>query len=268
MYFSTSTLVVVAAVALAQSSVHAAGQRQTAAEVLMAKRIPQPQPNSAGPLDPSSSAFSRKAKRTSHLKPAKAKRACKAKTVKGAYVAPSQSGSSSAASPSSSKSASTATNSTSSSSTSKSSSSSSLGVSWDSLNGYLTTGNLVFGFLPDDGSGGGKAESLSQINAMMPGKSVFYGRYAQASSGKTFDGSQLYQVLDDVKKTGSILAASVMPAGSWYGFTKSDNHQAVAIAKVCKDIQENHGIEVWLRFAHEMNWYQVRLRREHIAHPC
>ena len=94
---------------------------------------------------------------------------------------------------------------------------------------------------------------------MMPAKSVFYGRYAQVSNGKTFDGSQLYQVLDDVKKTGSILAASVMPYGTWDGLTYKDNRNAVAIAKVCKDIQEKHGIEVWLRFAHEMNWYQVSL---------
>lgn len=112
----------------------------------------------------------------------------------------------------------------------------------------------MIGFLPDDGSGGGSVDTLASINKLLPAKSAFYGRYAQVTNGKTFDGSQLYSVLDDVKSSGSILAASVMPYGTWYGLTESDNRNAVAIAKVCADIYKNHGVEVWLRFAHEMNW--------------
>jgi hypothetical protein len=112
----------------------------------------------------------------------------------------------------------------------------------------------MVGFLPDDGSGGGSVDSLASINKLLPAKSAWYGRYAQVTNGKTFDGSQLYAVLDDVKASGAILAASVMPYGTWYGLTESDNRNAVAIAKVCNDIYKNHGVEVWLRFAHEMNW--------------
>lgn len=103
----------------------------------------------------------------------------------------------------------------------------------------------------DDGSGGGSKESMSDINKILPAKSAFYGRYAQVSNGKTFDGNQIYSVMDDIKNSGAILQASVMPYGTWYGLTESDNKNAIAIAKVCNDIYKNYGIEVWLRFAHE-----------------
>ena len=142
-------------------------------------------------------------------------------------------------------------------STSEASSGLGNGVDWDVGSSFLKVGNIFVGFLPDDGSGGGKPESMKQINSMLPAKSAWYGRYAQVTNGKIFDGSQLYSVLDDVKESGAILAASVMPYGTWYGLTESDNRNAVAIAKVCNDIYKNHGIEVFLRFAHEMNWYQV-----------
>lgn len=112
----------------------------------------------------------------------------------------------------------------------------------------------MVGFLPDDGSGGGKVDSLTSLNKVLPAKSAWYGRYAQVSKGKTFDGSQLYQVLDDVKANGAILQASVMPYGTWEGLTEGDNHNAVAIAKVCNDIYKTHGVEVWLRFAHESEY--------------
>lgn len=131
------------------------------------------------------------------------------------------------------------------------------GANWDLSSNFLKIGNIYAGFLPDDGSGGGQKESMKDINSQLPAKSAWYGRYAQVSNGKTFDGSQLYSVLDDVKESGAILAASVMPYGTWYGLTESDNRNAIAIAKVCDDIYKTHGIEVWLRFAHEMNWYQV-----------
>lgn len=92
---------------------------------------------------------------------------------------------------------------------------------------------------------------MSDINKILPAKSAFYGRYAQVSNGKIFDGNQIYSVMDDIKASGAILQASIMPYGTWYGLTESDNRNAVAIAKVCRDIYENHGVEVWLRFAHE-----------------
>lgn len=45
-----------------------------------------------------------------------------------------------------------------------------------------------------------------------------------------------------------------MPTGGWQGLTSSDNSQAQAICKVMKQFTDE-GIEVRLRFAHEVNWY-------------
>jgi hypothetical protein len=46
-----------------------------------------------------------------------------------------------------------------------------------------------------------------------------------------------------------------MPVGGWQGFQYSDNSQAVAVANVMKQFTDR-GVAVWLRFAHEVNWYQ------------
>jgi len=97
---------------------------------------------------------------------------------------------------------------------------------------------------------------MAELNSWTNSKSAFYGYYAQAQSGKTFDGSQLLSVIDDVKASGAIFQPAVMPTGGWQGLTESDNSQAVAIAKVMKQFTDQ-GIEVWLRFAHEVNWYQT-----------
>lgn len=48
-----------------------------------------------------------------------------------------------------------------------------------------------------------------------------------------------------------IQLSAVMPTGGWQGLTESDNSQAVAIAKVMAEFTAE-GIEVWLRFAHEV----------------
>lgn len=48
-----------------------------------------------------------------------------------------------------------------------------------------------------------------------------------------------------------------MPTKGWKGLTKDDNFQALAIAKVMKQFTDE-GIEVQLRFAHEVNWYVSR----------
>lgn len=62
--------------------------------------------------------------------------------------------------------------------------------------------------------------------------------------------------MNDLKSSGAIFVPAVMPTGGWQGLTTSDNSQAVNIAKVMKQFTDE-GIEVWLRFAHEVNWYQT-----------
>ena len=126
----------------------------------------------------------------------------------------------------------------------------------DSSPDYFPAGSLVlgnggigFGFLPDDASGGGSAETMASLNALLPKKSVYYGRYAQILSSHTFDGSQINYALNDIKKSGAILIASIMPM-TWNGLTSSNNYQAVAVAKYCASLNAQ-GIVVYLRFAHE-----------------
>ena len=59
---------------------------------------------------------------------------------------------------------------------SSSGSSSGSGANWDLSSNFLKIGNIFAGFLPDDGSGGGSKESMSQINSALPAKSAWYGR--------------------------------------------------------------------------------------------
>lgn len=55
--------------------------------------------------------------------------------------------------------------------------------------------------------------------------------------------------------SGGVFQPAVMPTGGWWGLTAEDNQQAVAICKVMKQFTDK-GLEVWLRFAHEVNYYQ------------
>lgn len=119
----------------------------------------------------------------------------------------------------------------------------------------LAVDGVALGFLPDDGDAGGSRTTMAQTNAAIGAKSAAYGWYAQAHSGTLFDGSQLLSVMDDVKACNCVFQPAVMPVGGWKGLTSSDNSQAVAIANVMKKFTDE-GIPVWLRFAHEVNYYQ------------
>jgi len=110
--------------------------------------------------------------------------------------------------------------------------------------------------LPDEGDGGGTKQTMSQLNSAVGGSFGTYGYYAQAQSGSSFDGSQLLAVIDDVKASGAIFEPAVMPTGGWQGLTSDDNSQAVNICNVMKQFTDE-GIDVRLRFAHEVNWYQT-----------
>ncbi|GAA5912691.1 hypothetical protein JCM6882_005763 [Rhodosporidiobolus microsporus] len=149
----------------------------------------------------------------------------------------------------SSKASSTA--SASSSSSSGTSSSSSLG--WG-LKDRMKKNNIYFGFLPDDGSGGGTSHTIQQIDSAMGQKSAAQGWYAQAQSGTLFDGSQFKWRKDQII-SGGVFQPAVMPTGGWWGLKYDDDQQARAICKVMKEYTDE-GVEVWLRFAHEVNYYQ------------
>lgn len=91
---------------------------------------------------------------------------------------------------------------------------------------------------------------MAQINSALGAKSATYGLYAQIQSS-SFDGKQLTDWLDDVKSSGAVFVASVMPSIPFSEVTSDVAQQVAAVMKKFTD----EGLEVWLRFGHEMNWY-------------
>lgn len=80
---------------------------------------------------------------------------------------------------------------------------------------------------------------------------ISYGRYSQIG-GLPYDGHQLLQVLDDVVSSGAVFIANVMPTN--VAFADISEDVANQVASVLEKFT-NQGVEVWLRFAHEMNYY-------------
>ncbi|PLW19809.1 hypothetical protein PCANC_05222 [Puccinia coronata f. sp. avenae] len=112
------------------------------------------------------------------------------------------------------------------------------------------------GLIPDAGDTGGKAQTMHEIIKSINGKRpAVFGWYAQVVAGTPFDGSQLFEVMDDLKASKAVFSPAIMPQGGWDGFKYNDNSQAVRIAKVLRKITDQD-IPVIFRWAHEANWYQ------------
>lgn len=120
----------------------------------------------------------------------------------------------------------------------------------------ITLNGLPIGFIPDVGSDGGNVQTMVGINGLLAGRgqSYAYGFYDQTNYGTTYDGSKLLANAPDIYASGAILEASIMPVGSWGGYTRTDNSQATAVCRVMKRFTDA-GVEVRLRFAHEVNYY-------------
>ncbi|KAL9613991.1 MAG: hypothetical protein Q9167_001471 [Letrouitia subvulpina] len=135
------------------------------------------------------------------------------------------------------------------------------GASFPSSSGSSTDGNdtgplnipdnclkknqIAVGWLPS------APEDLTQITSTVGGAGAcFYGQYSQIK-GNPYDGSQLTQVMDVVKNSGAIFIPSVMPTLPLSDVTAEVASQIAT--SMAKFVEQN--IEVWLRFAHEMNWY-------------
>lgn len=92
---------------------------------------------------------------------------------------------------------------------------------------------------------------MEQINNKLGGaKAGAYGWYAQITGSK-FDGGQLLAKKDDIVKSGAVFIASVMPSVPFSQVTADVAKQVAAVMKQFTDA----GVEVWLRFGHEMNYY-------------
>ncbi|KAL9086539.1 MAG: hypothetical protein Q9159_004129 [Coniocarpon cinnabarinum] len=114
--------------------------------------------------------------------------------------------------------------------------------------GLLTSkAGIPFGFLPDSAT----KERMSDINKALGSKSAGYGWYSQITS-TTYDDSQLTEIQDDLVASGAVFIPAVMPTK--VKFNQINDDLAQQIAKSMQTFTDQ-GVEVWLRFAHEMNYY-------------
>jgi hypothetical protein len=97
---------------------------------------------------------------------------------------------------------------------------------------------------------------MAQINGKLGAKASTYGWYAQISSS-TFTGSQLLERLDDVVTSGAVFQPAIMPS---IPFSQVTSSVAAQVASVL-DQFTSKGVEVWLRFGHEMNYYVVCMHK-------
>ncbi|CAI7587570.1 unnamed protein product [Penicillium pancosmium] len=91
---------------------------------------------------------------------------------------------------------------------------------------------------------------MTQLDSALGAKICGYGWYSQISSS-SYDGAQLTDILNDVVSSGAVFQPAVMPTLQLDSFTASTASQVAAVLKQFTD----RGVEVWLRFGHEMNYY-------------
>ncbi|KAL5392065.1 hypothetical protein PMIN02_006289 [Paraphaeosphaeria minitans] len=117
-------------------------------------------------------------------------------------------------------------------------------------NDALKTNCLSIGFLPSEGDSASRRYTMAEVNSKLGARASTYGWYAQITSSG-FDGSQLLAVKDDIVASGAVFVASVMPSVNFNEITEDVARQVAAVMKQFTDA----GVTVWLRYAHEMNWY-------------
>jgi hypothetical protein len=79
--------------------------------------------------------------------------------------------------------------------------------------------------------------------------------YSQITSSNvdsgSYDGNDQYNV-DDIVSSGAVLIASLMPEVDWTDITTG---LCESVASYFEDTFTSQGVTVWLRFAHEVNYY-------------
>lgn len=124
----------------------------------------------------------------------------------------------------------------------------------------LKFNNLPIGFIPQQDA---SPTPMKDINTVLSQgaiginnsyRSATYGWYAQVYPGLPFKGEQLLKIKDDVIQSGAIFETAIMPLRSYDGFTAQNPSQAIAVAKVLQQFTQA-GVQVRLRFGHEMNYY-------------
>ena len=113
--------------------------------------------------------------------------------------------------------------------------------------GCQVVNGVAVGWLP------GTSEKIGDIESALGVTACFDGEYAQITeTGPYTDSSdQLLPSLTQITGGKTVFIASLMPS---IAMSSVDATVAGGVASVMKQFTDK-GIEVWLRFAHEMNWY-------------
>jgi hypothetical protein len=126
----------------------------------------------------------------------------------------------------------------------------------------LKTNGVAIRWFPSDGNATEGVVSLrytmKEINDRLGAVSGTYGMYSHLDS-ENYSGYELLEEYDDVISSGAVFIPSVMPvlASGFSGVTPEVASQVAAVMREFTD----KGVVVWLRFAHEMNWYVDPVRQ-------
>ncbi|KUJ23677.1 glycoside hydrolase [Mollisia scopiformis] len=113
----------------------------------------------------------------------------------------------------------------------------------------LSVNGIAFGWVPDDKIG----SSMSLVNERVGAPGSTMGIYSQVTSADEFDDYQFTEPsrLRDIISSKAVLIATIMPLIPFETFTPALCAQIASSMRKLTD----EGVFVWLRFAHEMNWY-------------
>ena len=113
--------------------------------------------------------------------------------------------------------------------------------------GCYKKNGVNIGWLPDNG-----VSIMTIQDKFAPGtKPCFFGQYSQIQSGG-YNDDQLTEVLSDVLQSGAVFITSVMPS---IAFSEVTPDIAQQVATSMNNLIDQGVPEIWLRFAHEMNYY-------------
>jgi len=123
-----------------------------------------------------------------------------------------------------------------------------LGIKADSMISY---DKIYFGYAPNYDP----QVTMAHLNGETGQKGATYNVYSQLTSSNvdsgSYDGNDQYNI-DDIISSGAVLIASLMPYIDWTEVTPG---LCDSVASYFENTFTNKGTTVWLRFAHEVNYY-------------
>ncbi|KAL2827424.1 glycoside hydrolase [Aspergillus cavernicola] len=115
----------------------------------------------------------------------------------------------------------------------------------------ISSDSVYFGYAPN----WDPSVLMTDLNQATGQKGATYNVYSQLTPDNVkrslYDGNYQYPT-DDIISSGAVLIASLMPTVNWTDITPS---LCESVASFFESSFSSEGVTVWLRFAHEMNYY-------------